>query len=403
MITRRQTLKTLGATGAALATGWPGLTLAAAGPGPRLVVVILRGGLDGLAAVPPYGDPSYTARRGPLAIPAERLRRLDATFALHPSLATFHALYGKGELIAFHAMATPYRERSHFDGQDVLETGLAGPQAGGDGWLNRALGALPDATDREGKSALALGRTVPLILRGATPVASWAPSVLPAGDSDTLARITDMYRHDALFGPALAEGLAADRIARTAMGSADMGKGGRRRGDGARFSVLARAAGALLREPRGPRLAVIETGGWDTHANQGAADGPLARRLAALDAGIKALREALGARWRETAVILVTEFGRTAAANGTMGSDHGTAGAGFLLGGAVNGGRVIADWPGLAPGALYEGRDLRPTLDMRALFKAVLRDHMGIDARALETTVFPDSRQARALDGLIRS
>jgi uncharacterized protein (DUF1501 family) len=164
-----------------------------------------------------------------------------------------------------------------------------------------------------------------------------------------------------------------------------------------------RAAAGFLRQEQGPKVAVFDTSGWDTHANEGGAQGQLAGRLAALDKGLATLRQELGPTWSDTAVLLVTEFGRTAAINGTRGTDHGTAAAAFLVGGAVAGGRVIADWPGLSARALYQGRDLAPTLDLRSVLKGLLADHLRVPGRALEDTVFPDSAAAKPLHGLLRA
>jgi uncharacterized protein (DUF1501 family) len=174
-------------------------------------------------------------------------------------------------------------------------------------------------------------------------------------------------------------------------------------GPGARYTEVIHAAAEFLRREDGPKVAVFDTTGWDTHANEGAVQGQLAGRLAALDAGLRALKEQLGPVWNDTAVLLATEFGRTAAINGTHGTDHGTATAAFLIGGAVQGGRVIADWPGLSSRVLYQGRDLTPTLDMRSVLKGVLEEHLLVPSRALETTVFPDSGAAKALRGLLRT
>ena len=162
-------------------------------------------------------------------------------------------------------------------------------------------------------------------------------------------------------------------------------------------------AAALMRSVGGPEVAVIEASGWDTHANQGGAKGTLAQRLAGLDKALRTLADELGPLWPQTAVLVVTEFGRTAAMNGTRGTDHGTGGCAFLAGGAVRGGRVVADWPGLARTALLDNRDLRPTLDLRSVFKAVLDEHMHVEARALATRIFPDSSGARPLKGLVRA
>ncbi|MCP4329568.1 MAG: DUF1501 domain-containing protein [Alphaproteobacteria bacterium] len=387
MPSRRTVLKSFAA---AAALSLPRLSLAQVPGAHRFVLVVLRGGLDGLAAVPPVGDPQYGARRGALALSANEALPLDGFFALHPSLEKLHAAYARGEMLAIHATASPYRNRSHFDGQDLLENGTTRPHAATDGWLNRTVAALGGS----GAAALAVGQTVPLVLRGDIAVANWAPSVLPTPDEAFFERLGDLYSNDPVFGPAFAE----------AMRTQDMGGAmdGRRPGRGAAaFGTMATVAGRMLSEPSGPRLAVMEMGGWDTHANQGTVRGRLANNLAGLDAGLDKLRLALGSAWPETVVVAVTEFGRTAAANGTGGTDHGTAGVALMVGGGVRGGRVVADWPGLASGDLHEGRDLRPTLDLRSVFKGILADHLSVGNAALDRSVFPDSGGARPMPGLV--
>lgn len=376
--------------GASLAFAGPftSRAFAAATDDARFVLVILRGGLDGLAAVPPYGEGSYSRLRGPLALAAPGgdggVLKLDGLFGLHPALTNFHDLYTKGELAVAHAVASPYRERSHFDGQKVLEAGGTSPSTSDGGWLNRALAAL--AEESFGRGAIALSDTVPLVLRGPVTVSSWAPSRLPDTDEDTLARVREIYEAtDPLLASRLTEALNARDLAGAA------GMDGGMRGGGQQLAPLAAAAGRFLAAADGPRIAVIEVGGWDTHANQGGAAGSLAQRLQQLDNGIASLKNELGPEWARTTVMIVTEFGRTVAANGTRGTDHGTAGAAFVAGGAVAGGRVIGDWPGLGERDLYEGRDLQPTLDLRALFKGALGEQYGLSASALETQVFPDS------------
>ena len=376
----------------------PGLSLAAAGSDNRLVVVILRGGMDGLAAVPPVGDPDYQRQRQGLAI--DGALPLQGPFALHPALPRLHGMYGAGELAVVHAVATPYRGRSHFDGQDLLESGAV---AARDGWLNRALAATVGAGVGGGEpGGIALAQAMPLILRGDAAVTSWAPTVLPAGDDDTVNRILDLYRDDAVLGPALSQALATRDMAAGALDAKDMRRmsGPRGGGNRRRFVTLAKAAGRFLADDMG--VAVLDYGGWDTHAGQGAAEGDLARTLAGLDEGLGALADGLGPMWRRTAVVVITEFGRTVAINGTGGTDHGTASAALLLGGAVSGGRVIADWPGLKREALYDFRDLMPTTDLRAVLKGVLRDHLAVDDGAL-ARVFPDSDGVAAMDGLVRA
>jgi uncharacterized protein (DUF1501 family) len=392
------------------------LTLAAARTDARFVFVLLRGALDGLSAVPPVGDPDYAALRGQIALTRSgegAALPLDSTFALHPALTFLHASHAAQELAVLHAVATPYRERSHFDGQNVLECGGPRPHESQSGWINRALAAMPGGA----RQGVALGANVPLAMRGPIEVASWSPTRVAALDESTLARISDLYAHDTLLSRRLAEALQSDAIAteaQQAAASATDGEStmtddvvardaGEKRHYGARQTEAARAAGGFLRREDGARVAMFDTTGWDTHANEGGAQGQLALRLRGLDLALQALKESLGPVWRQTVVLVATEFGRTAAINGTRGTDHGTAAAAFLLGGAVAGGRVLADWPGLARSRLYEGRDLAPTRDLRAVMKGVLRDHLGVAAAALDNQVFPGSAAIRPLDGLIRS
>ena len=371
---------------------------AAATDDARFVLVILRGGLDGLAAVPPYGETRYGSLRGPLALAGPGAEggvlALDGLFGLHPALPNLHRLYRAGDVAVVHAVASPYRERSHFDGQKVLEAGGTSPQTSDGGWLNRALGVMAEMTF--GREAIAVGASVPLVLRGPATVGSWTPSQLPATDEDTLARIREIYDSaDPMLAARLTEALNARELA------GETGMDGTMRAGGGALAPLATAAARFLAADDGPRIAVIEAGGWDTHANQGAAGGALAIRLQQLDTGIERLHAELGPHWAQTMVVVVTEFGRTVAANGTRGTDHGTAGAAFVVGGAVAGGRIVTDWPGLAGRDLLEARDLRPTLDLRAIFKGVLAEQYGIPAAALETRIFPGSGAIEPL-GLAR-
>ncbi|MDB5366737.1 MAG: hypothetical protein JWM77_2664 [Rhodospirillales bacterium] len=404
LIARRSLL--LGAAAVTLDAGTSRLALAAAETDRRFVFVLLRGGMDGLAAVAPYGDNDYARLRGNLALakPGETDGGLDLDgfFALHPALAAIHPWYREGALLPIHAVATPYRERSHFDGQDLLENGTRSPHAANDGWLNRTLSLLPG--DR--RLGLAIGQQVPLVLRGAVPVASWAPSAIPAAQPGFLDLVREIYKGDKLFEAALASGIAASDGASVALGD-DMKTMGQPNANGAprpaAAVTLANAAGKMLADAKGPRIAVLELGGWDTHAGQGAARGRFANAATMLADSLVALRQSLGpAVWRDTVVAVATEFGRTAAINGTGGTDHGTAGAAFLAGGAVAGGRVAGRWPGLASGNLYQSRDLAPTTDLRAVLKGALRDHLRLPAAKLDTAVFKDSGDAPPLSGLIR-
>jgi uncharacterized protein (DUF1501 family) len=403
MLSRRHTLGLLGGGLVAVCGGPIPAAVARVATDRRLVVVVMRGALDGLAAVPAYGDPDYRALRGALALEAPDSKDgaldLDGRFGLHPALAALHEMYRARELVVFHAVATPYRSRSHFDGQDLLENGTTSPLGTRDGWLNRALALMGPADRRLG---LAVGQTVPLILRGATPVGSYAPQQMPQLDGEFLSRLATLYQRDAVFGPAITEGLRAQQMSDEVLGDEKRMGGDNVRGAGP-MRAIATAVGKLLAAPNGARVAVLEVGGWDTHANQGVLTGRLAGQLRGFNDGLAALKEGLGAAWRQTAVICATEFGRTVAVNGTNGTDHGTGGAAFLLGGAIDGGRVVAKWPGLAANRLFEGRDLMPTLDLRAVFKALLTEHLGLPSDAIERVVFPESRTATALDGLTRA
>lgn len=381
-----------------VATLLPRVPFAATKDDARFVLVILRGALDGLGAVPAYGDGNYASKRGALAITSPA-QKLDGMFALHPSMTNLYQRYRERELIVFHAIASPYRERSHFDGQDLLENGMPQLQGVRDGWLNRALPVLPSSKGRStDQVAIALAQNVPLVLRGDAAVNSWAPSRLPETDADTLQRIADLYATDEYFATRLQSALAADGIVGQGM-NMDAGKRNPLNG----FNTVASAAGKFLAASDGPRIAVLEVGGWDTHANQGAEEGQLSNRLRALDQGLETLRNSLGAAWKDTAMLVVTEFGRTVAVNGTRGTDHGTATSAFLLGGAVAGGRVIADWPGLATSDLYQQRDLKPTRDLRSVCKGILASHLGVSEGNLETKVFPDSARAKIAEGMMRT
>lgn len=377
----------------------------------KLVVVICRGGLDGLSLAPPVGDPDYQALRGSLALGDDALA-LDGTFALHPALGSVHGLAKAGQARIAPAVATPDRARSHFEAQDVLETGSAMVYGASSGWLNRAVGSL---NARRKVEALSVGPTSPLILRGPAPASSWSPGRGIDAQARLPSLLQDLYKDDAVLGPALARGLATETMAQAAMsglagssGTSGMMAPARpgsiegylRQGQEAARKLGGTLAG-FMREPGGPQIAALSLDGFDTHANQGAAKGQLANRLGYLDAVLDGLHTGLGSEWRNTVVVVATEFGRTARVNGTGGTDHGTASTALILGGSLKPGGIVGDWPGLKTAALYENRDLAPTMDMRGLFKGVLADHMGLDRRALEATVFPDSAAAPPVTGLV--
>jgi uncharacterized protein (DUF1501 family) len=393
VVTRRTALLGLATS---ISIGRATLAMASAPTDKRLVVIILRGALDGMAAVVPYGDPALTGLRGEIVPPGpgqpDGLLDLGGFYGLHPALAGLHNMYQANEALAVHAVAGSYRVRSHFEAQDCLESGADHRMTSG--WLNRAVASLPAAeTVRPEGEALAVGVSVPLLLRGPAVVANWAPHGFSQPPSDLYAKIAALNHSDPVTGPAIAEGLRARGFSATVMTGEEEPK------EKYAFPGLARSAGEMLRAPDGPRIAALEIGGWDTHSAQAnRLTGPLKQ----LDAGLVALKTALGPVWAQTAVLVMTEFGRTARVNGTKGTDHGTGTVAFVLGGAVAGGRVKATWPGLGSGQLFENRDLAPTADLREVAKGMLASHLGLESVALGW-VFPGSESIRPMPGLIRT
>ncbi|MFW5634483.1 MAG: DUF1501 domain-containing protein, partial [Erythrobacter sp.] len=314
-------------------------------------------------------------------------RRAEGFFAIHPALDAVGAAYERGEALFVHAAATAYRERSHFDGQNLIETGGTRPYGTKDGWLNRLVALHAEAHAKAPPRALAIAPTMPLALRGAAPASSYAPSALPEASGDFMGRVAQLYAGDPQLGALLAQAMETRAMAET--------------ND---LSNLrdARAAGelaaSLMREEGGARIAMIELGGWDSHANQPFQFTRAARQL---DALLGAYAAGMGSAWGETLVLVATEFGRTARFNGTNGTDHGTAGAAIALGGAVAGRRVIADWPGLGDGALHEGRDLAPTLALESVLAGAVAEHFALDPKTAMARLFP-GRGAAPLAGLVR-
>jgi len=383
---------------AAASARCPGVSFAAANTDRRMIVLILRGGLDGLSLLAPYGDPDYARARGKLAVSADKLHPVNDLFGLHSSLETVAQMWIAGEATLFHAVGLPNTQRSHFEAQDMLEGGGAHPRAERTGWLNRAL-----ASQGGMCAAAAIGGGVPLILRGDAEVTAIDPGLRLSDRDELLDMLPTLYAADPGLMAALQQSMQTRQMLEEAGNSEDGERGSRKRLSG-RGGASQREAGAvvgkLMADPGGPRVAVIEIGGWDTHANQA---GGLSNRLSSLDAALAGIRSGLGEAWSKTALLAMTEFGRTVSANGTSGSDHGTASAAMLLGGAVRGGVVHADWPGLSAAAQFEGRDLKRTLDLRAVMKGVLVEHLGVSTKALDREVFPDSRAAAPLLGLINS
>jgi len=400
-------------SGAAFAWAYAPRIARAEGRDPRFLAIVLRGGLDGLAVVAPVGDPDWRKLRGDKALALDGQSpalRLDDFFALNPTMPNLHRLYRAGQALFVHAVATPYRERSHFDGQDVLQSGFAGPGVTDTGWLNRALSAVVPGSSAaaRGRPAFAIGPITPLVMRGPAPVLSWMPPRLPPVGDDTVMRLLDLYRHtDPVFAGVIEERIGIAAIAHAGgmdVKPADASPAVQTGGIAQVRTYFADAAGAaakFLARSDGPRVGALAFDGWDTHVNEGAEKGRLADLLGALDGALAAVETGMGEAWRDTVVALVTEFGRTAQINGNDGTDHGTATAALFAGGALKGGRVIADWPGLKEADLYEKRDLKPTTDLRAVLKGLLRDHLRVDDRHLETAVFPDSAAARPTEDLL--
>jgi uncharacterized protein (DUF1501 family) len=389
---------------------WPFLPRIARAEGrdPRLMVVVLRGALDGLALAAPVGDPDWVKLRGDKALTLEGKTPglpLDGFFALNPAMPNLHRLYKAGHALVVHAACTPYRDRSHFDGQDVLESGFARPAMASSGWLNRAFGTIEPEARVDRKGALGVGPVVPLVVRGPAPVLSWTPQRIVPASEDTLMRLIDLYQHS---DPALA------RVLQGRLGLMHLASDGnidtltpaqreQLAGLAAVRAYFAEAAGnaaKFMARAEGPRVGALAFNGWDTHIDEGAVGGRLGNLLGALDGALAAIESGMGPAWNETVVVLVTEFGRTAHINGDNGTDHGTGTVALLAGGALKGGRVVADWPGLKEADLFEKRDLKATTDLRAVLKGVLKDHLRIEDKALAEAIFPDSAGAAPMKGL---
>ncbi|MGK6321211.1 DUF1501 domain-containing protein [Sphingomonas sp. DT-204] len=383
LVTRRRFVSW--GSAAALSALAPRIAFAAAPTDRRFVFIIQRGAADGLGTLAPVGDPAFAPARGPLAEDFAMGAKLDGMFALHPSLAGVAGLYKGGEALFAHAVASPYRDRSHFDGQNVLETGGASAYAVKDGWLNRLLGVLPEPEKR----GMAIAATVPMALRGKVDVASYAPSALPDASDDLIARVTTLYASDPQLHELWEQAVATRQI------TGDLAAN-----NGQNAAATGALAARLIAPADGARVAMIETGGWDTHAGQ---RGRLAAQLKGLDAMIGALKAGMGPLWPDTMVLVATEFGRTVAVNGTGGTDHGTASAAMLFGGAVRGGRVIADWPGLAQANLYEGRDLKPTTSLDAFIAGAAAEHFGIEPAQMAKALFPSVGPVKPVEGLARA
>lgn len=369
--------------GAGLATMLlPQLAFANAATDQRFVFIIQRGAADGLNTLVPYADPDYAKLRGALAIQDTQTNRLDSLFALNPALSNAFALYQQQQAMFVHAIASPYRERSHFDGQNVLESGGTRAYQLKDGWLNRLLGLVPKAQSE----AIVFSPTIPLALRGSIQVDAYATAKLPQPPDDLLMRVSQLYAADTQLHTVWESALQTANMA-------DMAGGGQ---NSQQPEALGKLVGDFLSQAQGPRIAMIETGGWDTHSAQ---QSRLTKQLTDLDTLIASLKQSLGSHWQQTLVIVATEFGRTAAANGTGGTDHGTGAAMLAFGGGLPAitarnkqwaaGKVIADWPGLSNSQLYQGRDLQPTMALDQVIAELVSAHYLLDNALVSRTLFP--------------
>ncbi|WP_305462879.1 DUF1501 domain-containing protein [Photobacterium leiognathi] len=376
---RRNFLKSLAAVG--VCSALPSMAFAKTQSNNILVWITLRGAMDGLNVVVPYGDKDYLPQRPTIGLQQEQLHILDNFFGLHPALKNSYQWYQQGEMAFIHACATPYRQRSHFDAQKILENGTNDPLHR-DGWLNRLL-----EVDNK-QHSIAIDSGLPLILQGTAQANSWYPHKLKIKQQQA-DLLQEMYQSDQTLAENFANAMEVEKMAGHVKG-------------GQQFDVLAKQAGKFLTSSDGPNIAVLELGGWDTHAGEGSVKGRLATQLKKLDDGLAALKQQLGSAWSRTVVIAASEFGRTVAENGTKGTDHGTANAMLLAGGAIKGKQVIAQWPGLAKAQQYKGRDLAPTTDIRAVCKTVLQSHLGINKTHLDV-VFPHSSDLSPINNLVRT
>ena len=359
----------------------------------RLVVVFLRGAVDGLNVVVPHQEAAYYDGRPTIAVASRgdgAVLDLDKRFGLHPALAPIMPLWHEQSLAFVHACGSPDPTRSHFDAQDYMESGTPGLKSTSDGWMNRLLAQL--AGNASSSRALSFGPTRPRILDGRETVATVAlgrQATRPmAIDRPAIGDAFDrMYRGDDRLSVAYRDGKRAhQRI--VAMLEQDMQQSSGNAPSALGFAGIAEQAGRLLARDPNVRLAFLAVGGWDTHIRQGAAEGQLANHLRPLGEGLATLARLLGPRLADTAIVVVSEFGRTARENGNGGTDHGHGNVLWLIGGGVRGGKIYGDWPGLATENLHEGRDLAITTDFRDAVGTVLTHHLNLDP-AQRGAVFP--------------
>jgi uncharacterized protein (DUF1501 family) len=374
-----------GLSAAGLLSTLPGVSFAAGRSDKKLLVVLLRGGMDGLHLLSPYADPAYARLRSALAAGVDKSHKLDGNFALHSAMNFSADLFSKKQLLPIVAVAPPYRQRSHFDAQDCLENGSNSPDGASDGWLNRCVSAMPN------RDALAIATVMPLTLRGKAEARTWSPPLPSQIDSQLIERLAPLYAAD----PALAESY---RLAIEMPNETSNDPSMRGGSLGTRLVQNMRQAATFMRAANGPSIAFVEDSGWDSHVNEAA---QLQRKFTELDNALKTFHQNATPLWKDTVVVIMTEFGRTAAVNGNAGTDHGTGSVMLLAGGAIQGGKIAGQFAGLRTGDLNEGRDVRATTDTRAVLKSVLTDHLNISEAVLETRIFPNSREVKMMSALV--
>jgi uncharacterized protein (DUF1501 family) len=354
---------------------------------PRLLVVLLRGGMDGLTAVPPVGDPLFGTLRPNIA--ARQVLPLDGAFGLHPKLRNLHQAWAAGHLSVVHSTGFTYTGRSHFEGQDIMQTGQPKPYTSASGWVGRAMQVAGVS------SGVSISIPMPLILRGNPETTTQFPNWMPRLPVSVANAMPQLWASDPLLAP------YADVIRRENLDAQAGAMGGAQYQNARSLPELARLAAQEMREPLGPRVGLIDvTHGFDTHANQGADEGTHAERLADLDGLVGAFRTHMGDAWQRSLLLTVTEFGRTAAENGTAGTDHGVGTCAFLVGGLNTQSKVYADWRGLNKAQLFEGRDLPATIDLNAVHARVLERVFDLDVKRIQESVMP-VRSSDKLQGLL--
>lgn len=353
-----------------------------------MLVVLLRGGMDGLTAVPPVGDAQYLKLRPQIAV--QNTLRLTADFGLHPKLEAMHSMWQAGQLAVVHSTGFQYTGRSHFEGQDIMQTGVMKPYASSSGWIGRAM------EQAKIDSGVAISIPMPLILRGHDKATTQFPNWMPTLRDQDLTAVVNMWSADPALSP------YSEVIREANLGKAQGNMNNQSFQDARSMRGLARTAAASMRLESGPQVGLIDMNhGFDTHASQGAEQGSHADKLRDLDQLMATFRTEMGEQWANTVVLTITEFGRTVAENGTNGTDHGVGSCCFLAGGLVTQAKVYADWRGLEKASLFEERDLPTTIDVSAVYAKVLERVFGLSAKTLVSSGVLEHKASSALNGLL--